>query len=634
MNTSKHLLLYILSLFYVLSSSSLWAEEKRVIEEDDFEGKGFEEAVDFRGIVFRPKERHWYYRDWLFLDSTKGSVYAKTSFSFANFSEIADFRKSQFSKVADFHNSSFNTVIFYQTKFSDTANFSYAHFSDTTIFNEATFLEKVDFSKTQFSNISSFRKANFSDTANFRYANFSNTTIFNEATFLGKVDFSETQFLKTADFSNTRFSDAVNFSKNVLFGEIERTTVFLNIVIFRGAHFEKQADFSLINFPEEADFTNTNFSNTTLYFYTNFLKKVNFRDVHFEKQADFRNANFSGKADFSSAVFLETGDFNEANFLEKTDFIGAEFSDAAHFNYTQFSDTTNFRSANFSGKAFFLRAIFLEKTNFRESKFSKKADFTATQFLKEADFIRSTLPDTLIFYATKLVKEINLSTCILDSAKAALGRKCKIDLRNAPIEKFNFTYDNFQILKPDSVPSKSHFQALDIVYQKLLKNFKERGYITSYESLDKEYKAFLFTQNPYHSTFSHGLNIVLNWINRIWHDYGYAKWYIFIHIGIFLSFFSLYNWFRFPQLLKAYKIQRIVDALPKSFDRDKKFNYKQFALSFFYTCLIFFGLKMETSEFNFKKKRAVLYLFFQYIVGLVCLAYFTNFVISSNLIGG
>ena len=386
----------------------------------------------------------------------------------------------------------------------------------------------------------------------------------------------------------------------------------------------EHADFENKTFKQIVDFSNVNFKPTARHWKSpriSFLMRGPEDTVY--AKTSFRKTNFSNIATFSSTHFSEKVDFSSSNFSEKADFILTNFSKEASFFGTQFSRKTNFKYCKFS-----------KNTHFLSTYFSERADFTGAEFLEKADFNNSKLPDMLIFYATKTAKEIDLSSSILDSSKAAQGRKCKIDLRNAPIEKFNFTYDNFQILKPDSVLSKKHFQELDIVYQKLLKNFKERGYTTSYESLDKEYKAFLFTQNPYDSTFSHGLNMVLNWINRVWHDYGYAKWYIFIHIGIFLSFFSLCNWLFFPQLLKAYKIQRIVDALPKNFDRDKKFNYKQFALSFFYTCLIFFGLKMDTSEFNFKKKRAVLYLFFQYIVGLVCLAYFTNFVISSNLIGG
>ena len=315
---------------------------------------------------------------------------------------------------------------------------------------------------------------------------------------------------------------------------------------------------------------------------------------------------------------------DERRVIEKAVFSEAQFSEIAFFDKVHFLENGVFFNCKFSKEAIFQYA-----------QFSKVADFTYTRFSEIADFWDTTLPDTLIFYRTESVKEIDLSNTILDSAKVVQGRKCKIDLRNASIENFHLTYDNFQILKPDSVLSKQHFQELNSVYEKLLKNFKERGYTSSYESLDKEYKAFLFTQNPYHGTFTHGLNIVLNGVNKLWYDYGYAKWYIFVYIIGFVVLFSLINWFLFPHLLKAYNIKTITKHLPYQYINPKNmFTRKVFKLSFFYTCLVFFGLKMDTSALNFDKGKAVLYLFFVYAAGLFCLAYLTNFIISSNLIGG
>ena len=374
------------------------------------------------------------------------------------------------------------------------------------------------------------------------------------------------------------------------------------------------------------------------------IEKADFKHETFEEKADFSDAIFKPKATlwkkdilhliFKDTIYAKTS-FAFTYFSEIADFRDVQFSETADFWNAKFSEKAYFFNAQFSEKADFIGTQFSEKADFSNAKFSEKADFNGAQFSETADFSFAKLPDTLIFHNTKAAKEIDLSNTILDSAKAAQGHKCKIDLRNASIENFHLTYDNFQILKPNYVPSKRHFQELNVVYQKLLKNFKERGYTSSYESLDKEYKAFLFTQNPYHGTFTHGLNVVLNGVNKLWYDYGYAKWYIFVYIIGFLVVFSLINWFLFPHLLKAYNIKSITKHLPYQYiNRKNMFTRKVFKLSFFYTCLVFFGLKMDTSALNFDKGKAVLYLFFVYAAGLFCLAYLTNFIISSNLIGG
>ncbi|MEL6556997.1 MAG: pentapeptide repeat-containing protein [Bacteroidota bacterium] len=396
---------------------------------------------------------------------------------------------------------------------------------------------------------------------------------------------------------------------------------FDSIADFRRVQFDSTANFSIAKFYSKAIFLYSNFNSTAEFSGVNFNSTADFLDLQFHSEAYFFNAKFGSTADFSGTQFKSKVDFFETRFSSIVYFLDTKFNSQAIFFNTKFDSTAHFHGVQFDSLAYF-----------RDARFNHLTIFSGVHFKDKADFTSVILPDFLDFREIKSAEIVDLTKTKLDSAKAANGQKCYIDLRDSPIEKFRLTYDNFRVWKPDTIPDRLNFQKLTEVYEKLLKNFKDNGYTSSYETLDKEYQAFKDLQNPDASISKR----LFNRVNYYWSNYGYNKEWIWFWTTLFLAVFTLFNWLFFPYLIKkVYAIDRIKEACPKKLLKSKKqLNFRRIDLAFLYTAFIFFGFKMSPEQINFKNTRSVTFILFQYIIGLICVGYLINFIISSGLIGG
>ena len=366
--------------------------------------------------------------------------------------------------------------------------------------------------------------------------------------------------------------------------------------------------------------------------------------IHFLNEADFYRAQFESKANFFAAQFDGEADFLNAQFDGKANFSITKFEGDADFSITKFEGETSFFFATFEGHADFKRAEFEDRADFSVAEFRDEADFSNAAFKGRVSFFGTILPDTLIFESVKTSSLIDLTGTRLDSAKHANGRFCFIDLRDAPIEKFKLRYDKFRVYWP-AIIYPVEYERLTYVYEGLLKNFKEHGYLTSYATLDLEYQAFRDLQNP-NATYWKNL---VNHANRHWNNYGYNKERIWLWTLLLLAISTLANWLAFPYMVReVYPVSTIDAALfqGKPWKRNQfrgwavpgtkgkvRLNVKHFKLAFFYTTLIFFGLKISTERINYRKTAGVVLLYLEYVAGLICLGYLANFIISSGLIG-
>lgn len=310
-----------------------------------------------------------------------------------------------------------------------------------------------------------------------------------------------------------------------------------------------------------------------------------------------------------------------------------------------------FKETRFGSEANFFNAEFHSEANFFGAKFDSLANFGNAKF-KKLILTNCILPELLIFEGISTNEIIDLTTTYSPNIKYSIetyehistdGPKiCRINLIDAPIEKFKIRYDKFRVYKPDHIPPEM-YEKLTNVYEGLLKNFKDHGYLTSYETLDKEYQEFKFTKKPKRNFLERTAGTSLNWLNKNWNDYGYDKVRIWYITGLFFIIFAFINWLRFPHLIsKVYSISTIKEV----FDENKNFKRQwadhgeysivNFHIPFsaiYYTALIFFGFKLSIEKMNFRYPFSVFYIFLQFTIGLICLAYLANFVISSTLIG-
>ena len=434
-------------------------------------------------------------------------------------------------------------------------------------------------------------------------------------------DYQHHRFDKTTNFRYSRFDSLANFRYSQFDSSADfRYSQFDLLANFLGAQFNSEANFFGTQFNSEANFKGAQFDSAAVFIDAQFNSRANFEGARFDSLADFKGAGFDPEANFWKTQFDSEADFKGARFVSLADFHEAQFDSEADFRIAQFDSEAHFRNAQFDSEA-----------DFRYARFDSKASFHDSNFQGDVRFDGVTLPDTLDFQKVKTAQIIDLTYTVFDNTNAANGQKCFIDLREAPVEKFKFTYDNFRVFKPDTVPDKLNFQRLTSVYEKLLKNFKDNGYTSSYQTLDREYQDFKSKLNPNHGWSERQGSLLLNFLNEWWHDYGYRKGRIWRHTAMFLMVFTLLNWLLLPYLInKVYEIEQIKVTLPEDI---KLFKFKRFVLSFFYTAIIFFGLKVSIEQFNFDRHWGVTYIFLQYIIGLICVGYLVNFIISSQLIG-
>ena len=170
-------------------------------------------------------------------------------------------------------------------------------------------------------------------------------------------------------------------------------------------------------------------------------------------------------------------------------------------------------------------------------------------------------------------------------------------------------------------------------YERLLKTQKDNGFTSSYEKLDKDYAEFKYIKSGKYSFFG---GWILNMVNKYWWGYGYDKTLIIVNTLLIFVLFSLINCIFFPWILNIYEVHNIkslgaaVTAKNVILQR-----IKIVPIAFFYTGLIFFGLKFSTENLKYKENLIgwrffnLVYFFVIYISGLVCLGYLANFILST-----
>jgi len=231
----------------------------------------------------------------------------------------------------------------------------------------------------------------------------------------------------------------------------------------------------------------------------------------------------------------------------------------------------------------------------------------------------SILPDTLEIDYVRFTNPNSILNISLDSVTTKL---CNILFVNAEISNMEIHIPYFNIcFAPNTSDEEKHY-----IYLKLLENFTTRKQNQSYESADKQFRKFKYTHS------GSWLGFLVNWIDKHWWDYGYNK-YLVIRNAVLLNFFFFFiNLFLFRKLVnvgyKILKFSRINAAIDKKYKNRFKNLLVKSPYIFLYTSYIFWGLKLDINNLSIHKLSLFSYVFLQYIVGLVCLAYLTNLIIT------
>lgn len=147
------------------------------------------------------------------------------------------------------------------------------------------------------------------------------------------------------------------------------------------------------------------------------------------------------------------------------------------------------------------------------------------------------------------------------------------------------------------------------VFEQLLIKFKRESKYESYKRVDIEY-----------FEFQH--NCLVNFLNLIWWNYGYNKWLIIYWTLFFLVIFTIMNVAWWSKLNGIYRVGKASEiTVEQSW-------LTRFVKVFVYTALIFFSLRVDFDKLSFKSAGWLMYFFFQFVVGLLCLFFIANAILQ------
>jgi len=186
----------------------------------------------------------------------------------------------------------------------------------------------------------------------------------------------------------------------------------------------------------------------------------------------------------------------------------------------------------------------------------------------------------------------------LDRNKPIVLKFDRSDLTN-----LDFDYDQrYELYK---WPSR---EANESVFQQLLVKFENEKKTESYKRVDIEYSKYRNNQ-------------LVNTLNYIWWNFGYEKWLIILWTIFFLSCFTIINMIFWKNFRKIYHVEKESDITNST-------GGEKFIKILLFTSLIFFSLRINFEKLSFKHTGRLVYFFFQYITGLVCLFFIANAILK------
>lgn len=429
------------------------------------------------------------------------------------------------------------------------------------------------------------------------------------------------------------FEDLIFFKNCTFGGDVSFKGAHFNSTIFAYSHFKMTSNFVQTKFHKQARFANVNFDSSLIL-----------SDVHFYDELNFNDAKLNGGlVSFENTRFHSTTSFENTTFRTNTEFAASKFMAFAKFNNARFLAETDFRDVSFSKNVSFRDVIFHSKVNMKGVQFKNKADFSGAKFKGKINFKNMQLPDTLDF---RNVEEITEDVELIYAKPPGKNKKCKIALFGANIDKINFNLRFFKLCFPDSgkISAQELNQQKTIVYEKVLKKFKEEFLTSDYEKLDIEYNRYKYDSDAYYF----GFGAILNFMDDYWWKYGYHKYRVIIWTIAALLVFTIINFFcLYNSLQRVYQL----DFLPLYHKRPrmvyprtapvrlKKVDFleigKHFFYSLVYSSVIFFGVKLDTHRFVEKKIwKKTNHLLFSYILlmftaGIIYIGFLVNFIFQN-----
>ena len=162
-------------------------------------------------------------------------------------------------------------------------------------------------------------------------------------------------------------------------------------------------------------------------------------------------------------------------------------------------------------------------------------------------------------------------------------------------------------------------------YQQVIKKCKDLGLEESIKGFDIDLQKIQIK----HSYPKIGSFLIL--LNEYWWNFGYERTNVFRNIfwAFLVSFFVVYMFL--PLFLKAYfpkQLSKADDNLLWIKWYSPKYPLTRFKVSFFYTALIFFSLKIDNAEMKIRQHPLLSFaLYVIFVIGIIHVAYLASVVL-------
>ena len=244
-------------------------------------------------------------------------------------------------------------------------------------------------------------------------------------------------------------------------------------------------------------------------------------------------------------------------------------------------------------------------------------DLSYDYFVKQCiSLIRTNLPDTLNFEGSVFSGSIDLTQVRLDENQKT---KCELILSPSAADNIDLQYRYFHLgFLHNEKNDPAYRDYVESIYERLLKNFSNKGYGDSHELLDIEYKEWQKSED---------------WtvcVNDVWWKFGYKKSRIIWWALGLIFLFNFFNNWKFSRLQHTYPIDNLREAYYDYSGNQKKWvlKLKQYAISLLYTGLIFFKVSVDFNKMRFDKLGYAFIIILQYTIGLVCTAFLINYILK------
>jgi len=397
------------------------------------------------------------------------------------------------------------------------------------------------------------------------------------------------------------------------------------------------ANYMFQEFSDRVDYIGSQFRSDVSFRQCHFFSTVSFQHVYFHTKASFSESTFESASIFAEARSNGVLSFSQCVFKDSCLFWWAHFENSypwvysANFDNVRFEELADFYAATFDNSAYFGDANFYDRADFSYATFDKRLDFRRAQFYESALFVGMTLPDTLDLRAVRVYgAPLDFRSC----TKPLSGSKCQVALQGSDVAKILINSENFELLFHDkrvgafrgqSDTVDTTFEERLSIFNSILSQYKRDGLEKSHKILDLEKRAFVY---PTLSSFDKFTDRV----DSIWWNYGYDRWLIFLWtIGLLLMCFVVNLFFYGKLSEELYEMKFLTNSRYKHYGfRTKAFFYP--LNTAIYTITIFFGLRFDMSKLYAGSAtthpRLLLLLLFDYVVGLVCVGFLVNYVLS------